>query len=728
MFCVRIESITGGMDDKTAMMEDWTLPNPSPRTLISNLLNEEFGSRSFSDLLSGKENETPPNAPETEKVDRVTKVEGGEASNDHPLEPNWSGAHKLNSHGGLAERMAASGFNVPKLNTACIGQANMDASSSGVRSPYLTIPPGLSPTTLLESPVFLCNSLAQPSPTTGKFLFARNNNTGPLSVSVSAASIKCDDLLEDVPEAFAFKPPLESHSFYSSSEMKVAPDFGQPQTLSSMRVSIQLGDSKEMGTTEAGTTHVLNQQEFNLQESKDAIPDSFMSSDRSLPLDEQQEGDRDLRGELSSVAVGAPAEDGYNWRKYGQKQVKGSEYPRSYYKCTHLNCQVKKKVERSQEGHFTEIIYKGEHNHPKPPPNRRSGVLLSNPFNDAEIDGSDQPGSQMATDSKPMWVGRNMGNEGHDWQGDLEATSSAHVTAECCDPSAAVQQRPDGQRLSSDAIDVSSTMSSGEDEDDQATHGSVSLGCDGEGDETESKRPKLDTSAIEMNAASRAVREPRVVVQTTSEVDILDDGYRWRKYGQKVVKGNPNPRSYYKCTHPGCNVRKHVERAAHDLKSVITTYEGKHNHDVPAARNSGHPSSSPSNTTSNAGPQPHGLLPRAESTQGGLVRFEGHAPLGTFGLPGMEQLRPPTSFTFAMGQPGLMNLTMAGFGPLAPTKMSVPPSVHSYIGHGPPVEGLMIPKGEPNEEPMPETRLPMLNGGPVYHQMTMNGVPLRPQL
>lgn len=31
-------------------------------------------------------------------------------------------------------------------------------------------------------------------------------------------------------------------------------------------------------------------------------------------------------------------------------------------------------------------------------------------------------------------------------------------------------------------------------------------------------------------------------------------------------------------------MRKHVERAAHDIKAVITTYEGKHNHDVPAAR------------------------------------------------------------------------------------------------------------------------------------------------
>ena len=38
------------------------------------------------------------------------------------------------------------------------------------------------------------------------------------------------------------------------------------------------------------------------------------------------------------------------------------------------------------------------------------------------------------------------------------------------------------------------------------------------------------------------VRESRIVVQTISEVDILDDGYRWIKYGQKVVKGHNFPR------------------------------------------------------------------------------------------------------------------------------------------------------------------------------------------
>ncbi|RRT77951.1 hypothetical protein BHM03_00011951 [Ensete ventricosum] len=92
-----------------------------------------------------------------------------------------------------------------------------------------------------------------------------------------------------------------------------------------------------------------------------------------------------------------------------------------------------------------------------------------------------------------------------------------------------------------------------------------------------------------MTASSqKTLTEPRIIVQTRSEVDLLDDGFRWRKYGQKVVKGNPHPRSYYKCTYAGCNVRKHIERSPTDPKAVITTYEGKHNHDVPAARKSSH--------------------------------------------------------------------------------------------------------------------------------------------
>lgn len=59
-------------------------------------------------------------------------------------------------------------------------------------------------------------------------------------------------------------------------------------------------------------------------------------------------------------------EDGYNWRKYGQKLVKGNEFIRSYYKCTHPNCLVKKQLERSHDGHIRDTTYFGQHDHPRP--------------------------------------------------------------------------------------------------------------------------------------------------------------------------------------------------------------------------------------------------------------------------------------------------------------------------------------------------------------------------
>lgn len=40
----------------------------------------------------------------------------------------------------------------------------------------------------------------------------------------------------------------------------------------------------------------------------------------------------------------------------------------------------------------------------------------------------------------------------------------------------------------------------------------------------------------------RKLREPRFCFQTRSDVDVLDDGYKWRKYGQKVVKNCLHPR------------------------------------------------------------------------------------------------------------------------------------------------------------------------------------------
>ncbi|KAE8703708.1 putative WRKY transcription factor 48 [Hibiscus syriacus] len=76
-------------------------------------------------------------------------------------------------------------------------------------------------------------------------------------------------------------------------------------------------------------------------------------------------------------------------------------------------------------------------------------------------------------------------------------------------------------------------------------------------------------------------RQPRFAFITKSEIDHLDDGYRWRKYGQKAVKNSPYPRSYYRCTTVGCGVKKRVERSSDDPTTVVTTYEGQHSHPCP---------------------------------------------------------------------------------------------------------------------------------------------------
>lgn len=67
---------------------------------------------------------------------------------------------------------------------------------------------------------------------------------------------------------------------------------------------------------------------------------------------------------ISPKVADIPADE-YSWRKYGQKPIKGSPYPRGYYKCSTVRgCPARKHVERDPADPSMLIVtYEGEHRH-----------------------------------------------------------------------------------------------------------------------------------------------------------------------------------------------------------------------------------------------------------------------------------------------------------------------------------------------------------------------------
>lgn len=100
---------------------------------------------------------------------------------------------------------------------------------------------------------------------------------------------------------------------------------------------------------------------------------------------------------LSAVSVArTSASDGYNWRKYGQKQVKSPTGSRSYYRCSHSDCSVKKIERCDHSGHVIEIVYKSEHSHDPP--------RKTNSSRESKFVSSNEPTVENSVPKKPIRV------------------------------------------------------------------------------------------------------------------------------------------------------------------------------------------------------------------------------------------------------------------------------------------------------------------------------------
>ncbi|XP_039066303.1 probable WRKY transcription factor 32 isoform X2 [Hibiscus syriacus] len=250
--------------------------------------------------------------------------------------------------------------------------------------------------------------------------------------------------------------------------------------------------------------------------------------------------------------VKTPVSDGYNWRKYGQKQVKSPKGSRSYYKCTFSNCQVKKIECSDHTGYVIEIVNKGIHSHEPPRKinfTRESKVLSS--VVPVSMNLVTEQSVRVPNDSDP-------------------STSSKESLPE-------TTVNPERKQQCSSGSDGNGNSQMKEELLSEA--------------EPNKRRKKGD--AVCSGSAVKTGKKPKFVVHAAGDVGISGDGYRWRKYGQKMVKGNSNPRNYYRCTSAGCPVRKHIETAVDNTNAIVITYKGIHDHDMPVPKKRHGPSSAP---------------------------------------------------------------------------------------------------------------------------------------
>ncbi|KAG8078318.1 hypothetical protein GUJ93_ZPchr0007g5966 [Zizania palustris] len=86
--------------------------------------------------------------------------------------------------------------------------------------------------------------------------------------------------------------------------------------------------------------------------------------------------------------------------------------------------------------------------------------------------------------------------------------------------------------------------------------------------------------AVELGHATPSKRRGPAGAEAAREmtVDTTEDGYIWRKYGQKDISGCKHPRLYYRCAFrdQGCGATRRVQQSQEEPPAFVIAYYGEH--------------------------------------------------------------------------------------------------------------------------------------------------------
>ncbi|KAI3759957.1 hypothetical protein L1987_50344 [Smallanthus sonchifolius] len=303
-------------------------------------------------------------------------------------------------------------------------------------------------------------------------------------------------------------------------------------------------------------------------------------------------------------------DDGYAWRKYGQKVILNSKHQRNYYRCTNKfeqGCQATKQVQRTDDKPSKyKITYNGLHtciNSQIAPqiiveaPDPKDNSILINFETKTLMDNNKVCYLSIASQETKLLYRM----EHFSWPESLPNTRIKAIQELTkgrilIDNLSEMVGQPENIESDIQSVNGLVVRISGMFENTLSILSSTSLNGilhnptsdmrspdswyyqkSKDSDESINITTTIMTAVKTKRGCHKRRKNASIITKMTST--LIDDGYAWRKYGQKVILNSKHQRNYYRCTHKfeqGCQATKQVQRTDDKPSKYKITYNGLH--------------------------------------------------------------------------------------------------------------------------------------------------------